>query len=371
MAIIIKNQGDDPWVLRDTRPNVTVPADGQVDLEVAVQRLQIVYSAQLLTDLADSALNLVVNDGSKDLTFAQAMWHIFGIGQQMPVSSMGRLCVEALKPTGGGLIKASHDFCDPTTWYGDSVRVPEEVLGCPTGDQVHFRSDYKHWINLSHGNVTREDDIINDTQLWPNGPFTIEVMVDGVLKVEGVDYIVDHKHGEVAFEWPNPFNHGTKMGMGPVGPSAVVKASYSRSNGSTWYLRPTPGKILLISNTEIQFSQGVIMEADIVFAPWIKHPQAGWIPVPGETVKYKHMKDLLNEGNKGTGTIAGMGGYKRGIRYPASVFPFDYLANKALPSSLLAELRISIDGNIPMDGEFGTVTCYCHEVDDPDYVAPE
>jgi hypothetical protein len=49
------------------------------------------------------------------------------------------------------------------------------------------------------------------------------------------------------------------------------------------------------------------------------------------------------------------------------VFPFDYLSNKALPSSLKAELRVSIHRDIPVDGEFGTVTCYCREVDDPDY----
>lgn len=284
-------------------------------------------------------------------------------------SNMGNLKVEAVKPTGGGSIRVSHDYCKPITWYGDSDRIVDEILGCPMGDGINFRADYKYWICLTQGLVTSENDIINDTATWPNGPFNVEIKVNDIVKVEGVDYKVDYLYGEVSFLWPNPFNTAHNMGMGPLAPTDVVKATYSRATTSTWYLRPAPGKTLLISNTELQFSQNNRMSSAVIFAPWIFYPPLGqMIPVPGDKTIYKRMTDLVNEGNKGTGSIAPMGGDKRGLRYPVSVFPFDYLTNKPLASSLQAELRTYIENHIPVDGEYATVTCYCMEIDDPDYV---
>jgi len=367
---LLKNLTDTDLVLDDQEPGISIPGQDEYDLSGSWSQSQIGDSAQLIEAIGQGSSKYVLNDGASDLSVMDAIDLIRGYSKQMPISAMGNVSVENLKPTGGGLIRASHDFCDPSTWYGDSIRVVDEVLGCPSGDGIHFRSDFKFWIDLSHGRVTRENDIINNTSLWPNGPFTVEIKVNDIAKTEGVDYLVDYVHGEITFEWPNYYSCYHSVGLGAVQPTDVVKATYNYSNGSTWYLRPTPGKILLISDTEVQFSQGIIMIEDIEFAPWIKHPVYGWMAAPGETIVYKHMKDFLNEGNRGTGTVEAIGGTKRGIRYPASVFPFDYLSNKSLPSSLQAELRVSIHRDIPVDGEFGTVTCYCREVTDTDYVAP-
>jgi len=367
---LLKNLTSSELKLDDQDPGISIPASDEFDIATSWSSSQIGSSSQLVEALGKGTDKYVLNDGTNDLSVTDAIDLVRGYFKQMPLSVMGNIPVETLKPTGGGLIKASHDFCDPTTWYGDSKRVINEVLGCPLNDGIHFRSDFKYWIDLTHGRVTRENDIVHNVAMWPNGPFTVDVKVDGISKVEGVDYIVDYVHGEISLSWPNYYNCDHDVGMGSVGASAVVTATYNYANGSTWYMRPTPGKTLLISDTEIQFSQGIIMIEDIKFAPWINHPVYSWMPIPGETVIYKHMKDFLNEGNRGTGTVQAIGGTKRGLRYPASVFPFDYLSNKPLPSSLQAELRVSIHRDIPVDGEFGTVTCYCREVDDPDYVTP-
>lgn len=366
---LLKNKTAEDLKLDDMDPGIVVAANSEEDLSVNWQPWQLTASAQLIEAIGQGVDKYQLNDGTNDLSVSDAINLLRGISEPMPLSSMGNIPVETLKPTGGGLIRASHDFCDPCTWYGDSVRVVDEVLGCPSHDGIHFRSDFKNWIDLTHGRVTRENDILNNTTAYTNGPFSVTVKVNGVEKIEGVDYIVDYLHGEISFSWPNYYSCEHETGMGAVAPDAVVTATYNYAHGSTWYLKPTPGKILLISDTEIQFSQGVIMIEDIEFAPWINHPLYGWMPVPGETVVYKSMKDFLNEGNKGTGTIQPIGGTKRGLRYPASVFPFDYLSNKAFPSSLSAELRVNIHRDIPVDGEFGTVTCYCRETDDPDYVS--
>lgn len=368
MPTIIKNNGDSEWVLAHAGTGVEIASGASRDLETIWPASELSRIAQLVDDLGNSQLALVVNDGTKDLTHSGAIWHIFRQSPPIPLSSFGNIPVESRKPTGGGAIRSSHDYCDPTSWYGDSIRVFDEVLGCPTQDGIHFRADYKYWIDLTHGKITGEDDIINDTASWPNGPFTTVVEVNGEAKIEGVDYLINYVHGEVDFSWPNPFNCDHQMGMGALAPTDVVTATYNRSAGSTWYLRPTPGKILLIADTELQFSQNNRMKAPVVFAAWVYYPGVGMIPAPGETTVYKRLTDLINEGNKGTGTIAAMGGDDRGIRYPVSVFPFDYLSNRPLASSMQAELRTAVRNDIPMDGTYATVTCYCLEIDDPDYV---
>lgn len=83
MATIIKNNGDEMWALKDVSPGVKVPADGQEDLETHLSRMQIMYSTQLMEDVANPALMLVVNDGAKDLTIPEALKYIFGLGPDL------------------------------------------------------------------------------------------------------------------------------------------------------------------------------------------------------------------------------------------------------------------------------------------------
>jgi hypothetical protein len=306
--------------------------------------------------------------------------------QVLPVSDANRLKVEIYKPTGKGLTILSHDFTDETTWYYDSYRVINDELVNPFGDGNLYRSDRKNWIDLLHGKVTREKDIVDDDTNFSNGPFLPIVRVNGVEKQEGVDYIVDYHNGEVCFQWPNPFVSdwyhnrnapGRFLGMGPLSPSDVVTADYSAATTSNFYIKPNPGKVLRINKVECQFSLDIYIDTELSFEVWAyAPPQYGFppgtkVPVPGEARRYRGAKDYINEGNEGTGYISQFGGglrtpgaTHRGVRHNIGIFPFDYISTLNLQSSLGLEIRIKLLHDRPYNGEYATVTLYCEEEDE-------
>jgi len=392
MAIIIKNNGDNQWKLLDTNPRVTINADNQKDLELIVPRMQITYSQQLLNDLKNDDLALVVNDGSKDLTFAQAIWHIFGYGQQLPVNASGRIPIDSYKPDGIGMIVCSHDFARPESWYGNSVEVVEEELTNPSQDGITWRSEYKWWIDLMHGYVPREGNINTDYAI------KVEVNINDagwVKKLEGHDFLADYKHGEILTAFLNPYlsdsayrdpqNQPPKLGMGALNPvQDKLRATYHHANGagaSTWIMAPTPGKIRRIIKTEVNHTNDVMIHSAVIFCPFLTNPadpDGPKVPYMPEMAVYKGGQCFVSEGNLGTGVIPPFGGgaervgfTKRGLRHDTSVKPFDYVYAKGLASSVGMELRVWILNDVPVDGEYANVTCYCSEEDDPNWVDPE
>ena len=281
--------------------------------------------------------------------------------QVLPISGIGSIKVESIPVSGTGLIAVSHDFCKPTTWYGDSIRVEEEVLENPLGDGVLYRGAFKHWVDMSHGFVTKEDLIIN-SEAYPNGPFNIIITINGVEKEEDKDYRVDYNNGEVSFLWPYEYNNTVRLGCGPLSSEDVVKASFNYENGSTWYLTPPPGRKYRMVSTEIQFSNDSIITDDICFAVFVMNPYNPTGPkvqAPGTLAVYKTIRDFINEGNSGVGKIEASGGYINGIRHSVSVFPFDYVTSKDLLSEYGSELRVWLKNSVCLDGSFGTVTAYC------------
>jgi hypothetical protein len=89
MAVIIKNNGDDPWLLADTSPKITIASSDQLDLEIHLSLAAIAASDQLLADIGNSSLSLTVNDGSKDLTLDEAIRHILQRPAPGPCTSAG------------------------------------------------------------------------------------------------------------------------------------------------------------------------------------------------------------------------------------------------------------------------------------------
>jgi len=388
MARILKNKTDNDLKLTDQSPGITVSANSQSDLSEWWQPWQLAGSNQLLDALGLGTDSYQLNDGTNDLTVAQAVDLIRGFYQALPLSGYNRLQVENSKPSGTGLINVSHDFTKPCSWYQNSTKVENEELTNPKDDGILWRSNYKWWIDLYHGFIAREGNF--------NSTYKVKIEVNlnsvgWVEKTEGIDFLVDYACGEVKTAWHNPFlsdceyadpeNPPPMLGMGALDPDTdKLRATYYHANGagsSCWTLTPTAGKIRRIERTEVQFTQDVLLHSAIVFCPYITNPQdpdGPKVPIMSELAVYKGARDFIAEGNEGTGTIQPFGGgggrdgtTVRGLRHGCSVFPFDYLTTKDLKSSLGMELRVWSLNDLPVEGEYGNVTCYCLEQDDPDW----
>lgn len=263
---------------------------------------------------------------------------------------------------GSEVIYATHNFCDPTTWYSESVRVTDEVL-TDSGDGLTFDSAHANWIDMTHGAVMDEDAIAEE--MAPSHKYAVTVTVDDVEKTQrapfalsGGDYEVDYPLGKVTFFSAQ---------------SGVVKASYSYENGSAWIMRPTTGKQLKIEQAEAQFSDDIVMNDSIRFGAWglvdVFAPQL--IPgvpsgtlIPLQTTRYVRLDQIIDEALGSYPVIPAMGGATRGNLKPRYGFPFRYGAVRVLSSAAGMELRVRLESDIVYGGERATATFYCSSEDE-------
>ena len=174
---------------------------------------------------------------------------------------------------GSEIVIGSHNFCDKTTWFGDSTRVTDQAMEAKGGEGgliwKSTNSDHINWIDLRTGRMHNQE---KWTAEFEHG-YVIEVKVDGVVKVhcpsfifdsgEGAyDYWVDYDAGEVHF-----FSDQT---------GSTITASFSHATTSTFYVTPSIGKVLRIEDAEADFSSDMVLETSFnytvrgyvdVFAP--------------------------------------------------------------------------------------------------------
>lgn len=263
------------------------------------------------------------------------------LGNPKHTNQTGAIEVAVHKPEQSSTSFVTHDWTDKTTWFGDSVRVTDEVMS-DSGDGLTFNSANDTWIDLYNCKVYNEDVVIND------GPYTIEVKIDDVLQDHLDGYSIDFANGNVTFDSSQSGN--------------TIKVTYSHENGSTWYMVPAAGKKLLIEHSELQFSKDIDMVAPITFEVWVYHPDQ--VTYPGLKVKYaeekyKNIKDIVNTANLGTGSIPAIGDLTQEV----IVFPFNYVSVKPFDSSIGAELRIKTAGDAALTGEWATATFYVISMD--------
>ena len=270
------------------------------------------------------------------------------------VAQVGRL--------GSEVIYATHNFCDPTTWYSESERATDEVLS-DSGDGLSFNSAHANWVDMTHGKVMDEEAIALENE--PGHLYGVAVTVDDVEQAQrapfaasGGDYDVDYAAGTVTF-----FS----------APGGAVKASYSYEAGSVWVMRPTPGKQLKIEQAEAQFSENIVMNDTIRFGAWgvadYFAPQYVPDPIPSGTLielqftRYQRLDQIIDEALGSYPVIPAMGGAARGNLQPRYGFPFRYGAVRVLTSAALMELRVGLEGGTPYGGERATATFYCSSED--------
>lgn len=274
------------------------------------------------------------------------------------LNSEGNLKVVPLFQVGDKLNLVSPNWCDKTTWYESSIQVQDETLEVIDTDGKVYKAHYDFWIDLSHGKVTQEDNILaSNSNKWL--PI---IKVDGIVKIEDNfesdtqdgDFYINYATGEVHFH--NPIN-------------GVVTASYYYATTGSFTIKPPSNKKYEITRIEVQFSKNLVLNDTIefqaygyagVFAPQLGYPPTTLIPL-GTKFRYKHAFDFINESNGVYPEVSLFGGFKRGFTQPIIILPWSYITKTELIGTYGMQIVVSVKNNKPMTGELATATFYCVE----------
>jgi len=287
---------------------------------------------------------------------------IFGSVGKAQQNTDGLLQFTTEPRVGTEVIYATHNFSDPTTWFGDSVRVEDEVA-TDDGDGLSWSLANGMLIDLTHGKIFDEDAYILDQQTAnPGSPhgYAIVVRVNGVLKTQraafapsGGDYTVAYGDGKIVFAASQAGN--------------TVLVSYSYENGSTFYIVPEAGTNVDIEKAKSAWSDNFVMNDTVEFQVWgyaaVFAPQLG-LPagtkIPILTTAYKTLAQLTAEASAfGPFAIPATGGTVRGLAQPQHIVEFRYGTLRRLLSAYGIELRVKLENDMPMGGDFTTATFYC------------
>lgn len=279
--------------------------------------------------------------------------------------------------TGSETVIASHNFCDKCSWFGDSIRINDEVL-TDSGNGLLFNSAHDHWIDMISGRTHNDDGWVIDQKLRnPSDPhgYAVIVKVNGIeqtmrepFESSGGDYEVLWDEGQIRF-----FS----------APAATPVASYSYANGSTFYLRPEAGKILRVLKAEADISSDAIMTDTILYsiyalvdavAPELVSngtvPSGTMISI-GEII-YKRMGQIVAEAQGSYPSIDALGASasdltlpmnefrrkSRGTKAKTQALPFNYSTSRDLMDAAKMEIRVHTKHNREYEGSAVSITFY-------------
>jgi hypothetical protein len=241
--------------------------------------------------------------------------------------------VSFYEPEGDFLTYVSHDLTDKTTWYQGAVQV---IAGSTTLDSGNTYSLlHQNIINMSSGKLFDEYNINAD------GAYTVKAYDNGVqVDTDSIDY---------------------DLGKITLSESAIgtITCSYFYASDSTWTIKPSAGKVLKVSMAELQFTSDIQM-VPVHWEVWAYNPYDLPNKALVEKKVYKNIKDVISIANKGTGKITAFDT----LLHDVYVFPFDYTRAIDLKSSVGLEMRIKLENNQPLTGEFATITFYTASEDE-------
>ena len=107
-----------------------------------------------------------------------------------------------------------------------------------------------------------------------------------------------------------------------------------------------------VKDAEIQFTSDITIPSPVNFEIWLDHPQAGWTKVFDRS--YKSIKDIINVAREGKGVIPRVDN----LRHDVLVFPIRYDKKITLSEIPAMEVRCYTVGDIPLTGEWATITFY-------------
>lgn len=241
------------------------------------------------------------------------------------------LKVSNVKPEGSSTLLISHDYCDRTTWWSESVRVTNEELSADESF-LTYTSDHQYWIDLEHGKVMYED------RYAPT--YKPHIYVDNVEVTEG--FSIDYRAGTITFTSSQE--------------NKVITADYSYENGSNWIITANSGKILKLLGTEVKFAKNCVLDSgqQIIYQIF-----ANETPVISP-IYYKSVKDFVIST---MGTICVVPAFGN-MQNDGIVLPFSYLTSKELKSSYNMSVKIGLKLNEEMSGEWGHIIAYCLVLDE-------
>lgn len=288
--------------------------------------LDIWFLTELMTDAQITLTNLInSHDGEIDLDLTPQSVVIENVEVGNTEKS---LKVSLTKLEGSSSLLISHNFCDKTTWWGESTRVLQETL---TPDQYFtiYSSLHTYWIDLVSGKVPYEDKY--------STPYKVKIYIDDVETTTG--FTINYKTGQVVFD--NSQENKT------------IKASYNYANGSSWIVAPSPGKTLKLLGTEVKVTDDVSLNTHFIFTIY-----SGSTPISVTT--YKNMYDFL---------VCAKGPVIRLPKFgtlPSDLITlgFDYVTSKDLKSSQNVSIKISTANDIEIQGSLGIMTAYIISVNE-------
>jgi len=270
---------------------------------------------------------------------------------------------------GNEWVVGSHNFADPCSWFGDSERSVTETL-VDSGDGLVFNSAHPYWIDMISGRMHNDSMWVRlqqeSTPLDPHG-YQVEVRANGVHMVmrepfepTGGDYEVLWEDGKIRF-------FESQAGK-------QVTASYSYSDGSTFYIRPRiPGTSVVVEDAEADISVDAVMTDEIVYSWWYFNTEINDWSCAGE-YSYNRASQIVTEARGNYPICSAIGATSedkalpipefrrksRGMRVDRQATPFNYSTTRTL--TLGTELRLYLRHNRPFGGEHVSMTLYCTEV---------
>lgn len=271
----------------------------------------------------------------------------------------GNFLTSSMKPTLTKDNRISFNWCDKTTWYEAAATATNETL-TDDGSHTTFTSANAFWIDMYHGNVWQEDNLLATN----GGKWVVTVKVNGVTKTQDSpgqhdhDYTVNFAAGHVVF-------NSSQVGN-------TVTATYWYAASAVFTIAPLPGNKMTFTRVEIQFSDDIDLQDTTVFQPYgyvqVFAPQYCPSPYPlntiiplGNPLKYKSMTDFYNESNGAYPVIqplSNAGGNWRGMDKNVVTMAWDYISGTQLFSSYGMSIVMSLANNVPHGGAYATSTIY-------------
>lgn len=309
-----------------------IDTNGYYTLQSEKEIFDFAHNEKVNQHIWSTPAKIAINDGSTDLSPVEGDgWlkdNIIKLSNVDITTTEGAIKVAPTKLEGSSSLLISHNFCDKTTWWGESTRILQETL---TPDQYFttFDSANTYWIDLISGKVPYEDKY--------STPYKAKIYIDDVETTMG--FTINYKTGQVVFD-------NSQEGK-------IIKASYSYANGSNWIVTPSVGKIMKLLGTEIKITDDVFLNTAFIFTVY-----SGSTPISVTT--YKNMYDFLVCAKGPVTRLSKFGPLPNDI----ITLGFDYVTSKDLKYSQNISVKISTADDIEIEGTLGIVTAYIISVDE-------
>jgi hypothetical protein len=319
----------------------------------------LVFSSVSPTFQFDSDYSQAQND--TDTTDFLTNYHTSSNQTVAPRLADGRIRVASEKTSVVRATLYSHDWTDPTTWYGSSVLITAETA-TDDGTHLNYATSKQTLIDSYHGKLTGEDYLVDSN----NQSYRVSVYVNGTQKTEqdphygtGGDYTIDYKNGIIHFLAANQ-------------PTDVVTVTYHYMVDSSFIIKPNSGTNLSIDSAEVQFTTDIGITDTTTFqlygivdffAPELVTsgavPTGTVIPL-GNSLNYKTMNDYQNDAQLSYPTYPALGGSSwRGLNTPHVILSWNYQSALVIESASGMYVKIKLQHDVPFTGTAAAATFYC------------